>query len=197
MTVNQRTNLAKSQINCRTHVKMDFYNDCSTMLIRPETSADYEAIAYVEEQACGLNEANLVQALRSHQKVILSLVGVFREQVVGHILFSPVAIETPKGAIDAVGLGPLGVLPQFQRQGIGSALVRHGLEALRKDNYAAVVVLGHPNFYSRFGFSASVAYGIKSQYNVPDDVFMVTELVLGALNGKSGTVVYAPEFNSV
>lgn len=167
------------------------------MLIRPETIADYEAIAYVEERACGLNEANLVQALRSRHKVILSLVAVDYEQVVGHILFSPVVIETPEGAIDAVGLGPLGVLPQFQRQGIGSALVRHGLEALKRKNYAAVVVLGHPVFYLRFGFAPSVAYGIKSQYNVPDDVFMVAELVPGALNGKSGTVVYAPEFNSV
>lgn len=167
------------------------------MLIRPETSADYKAITYVEEHACGLNEANLVQVLRFHHKVILSLVAVMNEQVVGHILFSPVVIEATEGVINAVGLGPMGVLPQFQRQGIGSALVRNGLEALRKDNYTAVVVLGHPEFYPRFGFSPSVVYGIKSQYDVPDDVFMVAELVPGALLGKSGTVVYSPEFSSV
>lgn len=167
------------------------------MLIRPEIAADSEAISHVQSQALGAKEAALVEALREHDKVILSLVAVVDEQTVGHILFSPVVIETAKGPSAAVGLGPMGILPQFQRRGIGSALVRAGLDELRKMSHEVVVVLGHPTFYPRFGFRPSVAYGIRSQYHVPDEVFMTVELAPGALTDKAGTVVYASEFRSL
>jgi putative acetyltransferase len=113
---------------------------------------------------------------------------------VGHILFCPVVIEAGKNRFSAVGLGPMAVLPAFQRRGIGSRLVREGLEQLRKNNHAAVVVLGHPEFYPRFGFALASTYGIRSEYNVPDEAFMAIELLPNGLAAKGGTVVYPREF---
>ncbi|MBV9863932.1 MAG: N-acetyltransferase [Abitibacteriaceae bacterium] len=178
------------------------------MIIRPETPADKEAVRYVNEQAFGrAGEADLVEALHARQQVIASLVAVQDDQavqdgqqdgqIVGHILFSPVVVEAQAASHAAVALGPLAVLPQFQGQGIGSALVRRGLEVLRQNNYPLVVVLGHPEFYPRFGFSPASAFGIGCQFQVPDEVFMLAELSPGAAAAIKGTVVYPPEFNEV
>jgi putative acetyltransferase len=118
----------------------------------------------------------------------------------GHILFTPVTIDQGGGRaarLRAMGLAPVAVLPEFQRQGIGSELVRRGLTACRDIGYEAVVVLGHPDFYPRFGFAPASTFGLKCEYSVPDPVFMAIELVPGALKGISGLVKYAPEFASV
>lgn len=169
-----------------------------TPRIRPESAGDAEAIRQVNEQAFGRpEEARLVEALREGNNVVLSLVAVDAGQVVGHILFCPVIIEAEGNLYDAVGLGPMAVLPAFQNRGVGSALVRAGLEALRNQEHAAVVVLGHPEFYPRFGFVPASRHGIRSRYDVPDAVFMVAELAPGALAGKGGTVAYPPEFDAV
>ena len=136
-----------------------------------------------------------MDTLRARGKVTLSLVAVADDRVVGHILFSTVSIEAAEKTVSALGLAPMAVLPEFQRQGIGSLLVRSGLEECRKAGHRVVVVLGHPDYYPRFGFVPSTRHGIKSEFDVPDEVFMVTELSEGALSGCAGTAKYQPEFS--
>jgi putative acetyltransferase len=115
---------------------------------------------------------------------------------VGHVLFSPVVLEPAQPHFKAVGLAPVGVLPEYQKQGIGSRLIREGLEACRDAGYGAVVVLGDPAYYSRFGFSRARDHGLSNEYHT-DEHFMVTALREGTLNGVSSTVKYQPEFQEV
>jgi len=169
-----------------------------TITIRPETNADIAAIHQVNVAAFGRpGEADLVDTLRAQGQIVLSLVAVQDEQIVGHVLFSPVVIPNHGAQLGAAGLGPMAVVPAFQRHGVGSQLVRHGLDLLRADGHEVVAVLGHPRFYPRFGFRLAVHHNIRSQWDLPVDVFMVAELVPGALHGRSGTVMYADAFNSV
>jgi putative acetyltransferase len=166
------------------------------VVIRQEKPEDIAAIRHVNEQAFGRPaEADLVDALRTRGKVTLSLVAVQDDRVVGHILFSPVMIESEGKVFAAVGLAPMAVLPELQRQGIGSLLVKRGLELCREAGHECVVVLGHPEYYPRFGFVPASKYGIKCEYDVPDAVFMAIELREGALQGRAGTAKYQPEFN--
>ena len=168
------------------------------LIVRNEKPEDIAAIHEVNEKAFGQPaEANLVDALRANGKVTISLVAVQDDRVVGHILFSPVTIESEEESLAAVGLAPMAVLPEFQNQGIGSRLVRAGLDGCRKALHESVVVLGHPQYYPRFGFTPASRYGIKSEYDVRDEVFMIMELREGALAGRSGVVKYQPEFNEV
>ncbi len=162
--------------------------------IRLETEADHRAVHSVNEAAFpSPAEANLVDALRSSGAVVLSLVAEAEGRIVGHILFSPMSLSEPATA-KVVGLAPMAVLPSYQRQGIGSALVREGLLRCREAGYGAVVVLGHPEFYPRFGFIPAARFGLRSEYDVPDDVFMVTELIPGALAQASGLIRYDRAF---
>jgi putative acetyltransferase len=164
--------------------------------IRPETAADIPATRRVNELAFGsASEANLVDALREKAHPHISLVAVVEDQVVGHIFFSPVSIES--GPANAMGLAPMAVLPEYQKQGIGSLLVRHGLVEAHRAGFDIVVVLGHPQYYPRFGFFPASQKELRCEYPVPDEVFMVIELEPGALNGKQGLVKYHPEFAQV
>ncbi len=167
-------------------------------MIRLERSEDAAAIRRVNEFAFArLAEANLVDALRDAGAVTLSLVAEREGRIVGHILFSPVTIESPEEAFPAVGLGPMAVEPGLQRSGIGSALVRAGLSALRADGHEVVVVLGHPEYYPRFGFVRASEHGIRWEQYAPDEAFMVLELRAGALGGRGGVVRYRAEFTGV
>jgi putative acetyltransferase len=166
------------------------------MEIRPESSADIDAVhallcaAFGQEQ-----EAKLVDQLRGVAS-IFSFVAIQAGQVVGHICFSPVTIEGEcPNPLKMVGLAPLAVHPDAQRQGIGSALVRHGLAACAELGCQVVVVLGHPTYYPKFGFIPPQQMGLGCEYPVPAEVFMVLELEPGALAGCRGTVKYRPEFN--
>jgi putative acetyltransferase len=166
--------------------------------IRPEQPEDVAAIRYVNEHAFNRPaEADLVDKLRQHGKVTLSLVAVHESQIVGHILFTPVVIESTQRSTAAVGLAPMAVLPELQNRGIGALLVNAGLDECRRAGQRIVVVLGHPRYYPRFGFAPASRYGIRSEYDVPDEVFMAIELQPGALTGCAGTVKYQPEFNDV
>src|SRR5262249_41341799 len=139
-------------------------------------------------------EADIVDAVRSNGATTLSLVALLRGELVGHILFSPVIVHSPKGDFDAVGLGPMAVMPEFQRNGIGSQLVERGLTELRAACHQLVIVLGHAEYYPRFGFAKASAFGIRSEYDVSDDVFMALELTPGVLRGRGGGGVrYRPE----
>ncbi|RYG67144.1 N-acetyltransferase [bacterium] len=164
------------------------------MTIRPETLADIAAIYYVNEAAFGRpEEARLVDALRQNHRVTLSLVAEEEGEIVGHILFFPLHI----GKHSSLGLGPMAVVPSHQKQGIGSQLVRAGIEALRKSRHTGIVVLVHPEFYPRFGFEKASKYGITCPFEVPDEAFMALELRDGAMANISGRVEYSPEFSEV
>jgi len=160
------------------------------MLIRAEKENDRDAVYAVNASAFEtLSEANLVDTLREQAHPVVSLVAEDNGEVVGHILFSPVFLPGYPD-LKAMGLAPMAVTPEHQREGIGSALVRAGLERCKQQGFTAVVVLGHSDYYPRFGFSPSSQFGIDSEYEVPDEAFMAMELEPGALNGKTGTVEY-------
>jgi putative acetyltransferase len=168
------------------------------MIIRPEKPEDIPAVRIVNELAFGgAAEADIVDALRRNGKATISLVAEDDGRVVGHILFSPVTIETSERELVGVGLAPMSVIPERQNQRIGSLLVEEGLRRCREDGHRFVVVLGHPNYYPRFGFVPAGRFGIKSEYDVADEVFMVMELREGALRECAGMVKYQPEFNEV
>ena len=167
------------------------------IFIRHERSGDAHAIRFVLEEAFGQSiEADLVDALRRRGALTLSLVALREDEVVGHIVFSPVTIESAESNFDAIGLGPMAVLPLYQGKGIGSQLVRIGLEQCRQAGHEIVVVLGYPDFYGRFGFVPTRHRGLHCEFDVPDGVFMVMELRQGALAGRGGLVKYQPEFKS-
>jgi putative acetyltransferase len=164
--------------------------------IRPETAADHAAIREVNRLAFGgEGEARLVDSLRDGGHARMSLVAEVDGRVVGHILFSTLTITTAQGEIEALSLAPLAVIPSHQRKGIGSSLVREGLRACREAGHRIVIVLGHPEFYPRFGFSAKLAEPLPSSYSGP--AFMAVELVPDALKGIEGEVRYPPPFQDL
>jgi putative acetyltransferase len=125
-----------------------------------------------------------------------SFVALPSDRIVGHILFSPVVVEGKCSSnLSILGLAPVAVLPEYQRQGIGTLLIQQGLEECRRSGFHAVVVLGHPDFYSRFGFIPASRKSLKCEYDVPEEAFMVLELESGALEDCSGTVKYRSEFS--
>jgi putative acetyltransferase len=166
------------------------------LIIRPEEDSDLEAVRRVHRLAFGRDdEARLVDALRAQGYARLALVAQMDREVVGHILFSALPIITPSGTVPGLALAPLAVLPEFQRQGIGSGLVRRGLEACRDQGERIVIVLGHPDYYPRFGFSATLARRLQSPFGDTDS-FMALELTPGALAQVSGAVRYPPPFEA-
>ena len=166
------------------------------MTVRPERLENVSAIRVVNEQAFARTaEADIVDALRRNGKAILSLVAEDNGRIVGHILFSPVTIQSNETELTGAGLAPLAVVPDRQNQGIGSMLVEEGLRRLREAGHRFVVVLGHPNYYPRFGFFPASRFNIKSEYDVADEVFMAMELQAGALQDQSGIARYQQEFN--
>ncbi len=169
------------------------------LIIKEETPGDISAIDRVNELAFKRrDEAELVAALRRGQKISFSLVAVQDEQIVGHILFSPMRIISESGTVyPAVGIGPAAVLPAYQRQGIGARLIEKGLAKCRTEGHRIVLVLGHPTYYPRFGFQPAGQFGIKCAYDVPDEAFMALALESAVLSEVSGTAYYEPEFDGV
>jgi putative acetyltransferase len=162
--------------------------------IREERPGDAAAIRDVNRLAFGKDqEANIVDALRADGAALLSLVATSNDRIVGHILYSPVSVD---GAIGA-GLGPMAVHPDSQRQGIGSALVEAGTARMRERGCPFIVVLGHVDFYPRFGFRPASASGIACEWDVPDDVFMVLVLNQPKMQGIAGLARYRDEFSAV
>lgn len=164
------------------------------MQIKPEGAADIAAVRAVNRAAFETStEADLVDALREQAEAIVSLVAEDAGSVVGHILFSPVTLSG-HAELKIMGLAPMAVLPAQQRRGIGSALVRAGLDRCKALGCDALVVVGHPEYYPRFGFMPASRFGIGCEYGVPDEVFMALELEPGILRGKSGTIRYHAAF---
>lgn len=164
--------------------------------IRQEIEADAPAIWSVQEQAFSEElVARVVDMVRASDSMVLSLVAVTGDQVVGHVLFSPITVESSPADSRWVALGPLGVLPDYQGRGIGSSLVREGLALCRVRGYDGVVLHGAPGYYARFGFVRASDHGLTNAFeNLPE--FQVTELRQGALEQVAGAVRFAPEFNA-
>jgi len=167
------------------------------MQIRPERPEDHAAVAALHERAFGQPaEARLVEALRAAGAATVSLVAEREGRVVGHVLFSPVTVRDGAREWGAIGLGPVAALPEQQRSGIGSALVRAGLARCRALRHGVVLVLGHATYYPRFGFRPAAEVGLRWEQG-HDESFFVVELEPGALAGRRGVVRYRPEFSAV
>ncbi len=166
------------------------------MLIRAEETDDRQLVYTVNVAAFDTPaEARLVDTLRAQARPMISLVAEDNGTVVGQIMFSPVSLSGHP-EVKLMGLAPMAVRPDLQRQGIGTALVRAGLLRCRKLGYVAVIMLGHAAYYPRFGFLPAVRFGIDSEYDVPEEVFMALELEPEALKGKSGRVRYHDAFSA-
>lgn len=164
--------------------------------IRKEEAKDIEAIRRVNEQAFGRhNEADLVDKLRNSKVLSVSLVAEQDGEITGQIAFSPAALEDDNSGLKIVALGPVAVLPALQRRGTGSKLVREGLKECRRLGFAAVILVGHPDFYPRFGFIPARPKGFTcGGFEVPDNVWMVIELNKDSLKGRTGTIFFRSEF---
>ena len=162
-------------------------------VVRSENTEDHSTVRSVNEAAFRRSdEADLVERLWSEGVVLASLVAELKGRVVGHILFSRMSIDTDHAAIPAVALAPMAVLPEYQRRAIGGQLIRCGLDLLRRRGEHVVVVLGHPDYYPRFGFSAERAGSLESPF--PRNGFMALELIPNALDGVRGKVRYPTAF---
>jgi putative acetyltransferase len=166
------------------------------MTIREEQPHDVAAIREINLRAFDTSaEADIVDLLRQRCAERLSLVAQLGDQLVGHILFTPAMAQAGAQPIKGMALAPLAVLPLYQQQGIGSALVRCGVEMVRAAGYPFLIVLGHPRYYPRFGFERASAYGLKSEYSgVPEEAFMIMVFEPEIVKLAFGEVRYQPEF---
>jgi putative acetyltransferase len=139
-------------------------------------------------------ESNIVDALRANCAALLSLVATLNDRVVGHIMYSPVSVG---GNVTGAALGPMAVLPEYQRQGIGSKLIEAGNQKLKDAGCPFIIVVGHADYYPRFGFRPASEYGIKCEWDVPNDVFMLLVLDEAKMKNVSGLAKYRHEFSTV
>ena len=168
--------------------------------ICPESPGDIPGILEVQRQAFAQDgEARLVNALREDGDINpeLSLVAVHDGNIIGHILFSPISIVSDTTTTPAFALAPLAVHQDYQCRGVGAALIEEGLNACRKQDPHIVIVVGHPGYYPRFGFTQASEWGIQAPFPCPDNAFMAFGLTPGALDGVSGTVEYPLAFDRV
>ncbi len=172
------------------------------LTIRQETPDDFENVFNLNQIAFGQdNEAKLVDSLRRNLKVFvpeLSIVATENNKIVGHILFTKINIKNDKGNLfESLGLAPIAVSPELQKKGIGGQLIRTGLETAKKLGFTSVIVLGHENYYPKFGFEPAEKWNIKVPFDVPTTAFMAIELEQDALKNTTGTVIYPKEFETV
>lgn len=166
--------------------------------IRPERPEDSAAVIAINDRAfAGTAESELVVAIRESGRPVISLLAYSDDTPVGHIFFSPIQIRSEGPTIATLALAPMAVLPAFQRRGIGTLLVEAGLKQCARQDCQVVIVVGHPTFYSRFGFRPATGMGLGSVYSSAGDAFMALELAEGVLAGRAGFVEYPAEFANV
>ncbi len=168
--------------------------------IRKETESDFGKVKELLDQAFGqAGEGKLVEKLRENPEFIpeLSLVAEFNKEVVGYILFFPIRIKSDKKELRSLALAPMAVLPRHQRSGVGKRLVTEGLARAKEFGHRSVVVLGHPQYYPRFGFMPASRWKIKAPFEVPDDAFLALEMGEGGLGKSGGLVEYPAEFSGL
>ena len=167
-------------------------------MIRDEAAGDAPAVrAVLEEAFASPLEAGIVDALRADCPDRLSLVAEADGGIVGHILFTPAEIDAAEGVVRGYGLAPVAVRPAWQRRGIGSALIAEGTRRLRDAGVPYVIVLGHPEYYPRFGFERASRHGVRCQWpGVPDEAFMLLVLDPAVAPRLAGLARYRPEFDA-
>ncbi len=166
--------------------------------IRPELQCEYECVENITRDAFSRNdEATLLNTIRKTPNYIpeLSLVARNEEEVLGHILFTKVRIINEETEHTSIALGPMSVISSRQKEHIGSQLVLAGLDAAKQLGYSHVIVLGHENYYPKFGFQPAKSFGIRASFDVPSSYFMARELDEGSLSKVSGFVVYDDAFS--
>jgi len=162
--------------------------------IREEHPSDIADVRDVNRRAFEQDqEPNIVDALRSNEASLLSLVAAVNGRVVGHIMYSPIIVGQSTGA----ALGPMAVVPEYQRQGIGSKLVEAGNQKLKDAGCPFIIVVGHADYYPRFGFKPASVHGITCEWEMPDNVFMLLVLDETKMEGVSGLAKYRSEFSTV
>jgi len=165
------------------------------VVIRDRVPADDEAIRHLNDQAFGgRSESSLIDALRATDLAAVELVAVESGGILGHILFSRLDLVVDERPVRSLALAPMSVSPARQRAGIGRDLARNGIERARDKGWEAVIVLGHPGFYPRFGFSAAAARALEAPFS--GEAFMALALKPGALDGRAGRVIYPPAFGA-
>ena len=170
------------------------------IIIRKETPDDFAQVARLIEMAfCQKNEAMLVEKLRHNKKYnpMLSIVADYGGYVMGHILFFPIVIKSRDSETESLALAPLSVSPEFQKMGVGGRLIHHGVKIAQEIGYGSAIVLGHPKYYSRFGFVPAIKWNIKAPFEVPEDALMAMEFEQGALKNAGGIVEYPLEFSEL
>ncbi len=169
------------------------------MTLRPAKPDELGIILDIHRQAFGRElEALVAEKLTILPEYLpdLSLVAETEEGIVGHVMLSLFHHENPDWERRIVALGPIGVLPHLQREGIGSALMRGAIERAAGAGYRGIALLGHPTYYPRFGFRPASTWGISFSYDVPDDVAMALELEPGSLQGAAGNIYYSAAFGA-
>ena len=165
------------------------------IVVRPEGPGDLADVRRILLHAFGgPEEADVVDTLRDADAIAVALVAEVEGRVAGHIAFTPMFSGTTGLDVGILSLAPMAVDPAFQRRGVGHALVRGGLDACREAGAGAVIVLGHPGYYPRFGFSRASGFGVRCEWDVPDEAFMAMALTPGALDDVTGVVRFRPEF---
>jgi len=166
------------------------------ILIRKEEKKDYNDIFEINKSAFGQEEeSKLIDKIRSGDNFIsdISLVAEIDGKIIGHILFSKIEISG-SSIFKSLALAPMAVVPEFQKKGVGSKLIKEGIRKAKDLEFESIIVLGHKDYYPRFGFQKASKWNIKCPFEAPDETFMAIELFENALKDKSGTVVYPPEF---
>lgn len=167
------------------------------LYVRGEKAADYADIYEINKLAFGReDESRLIEDIRKtkNYEFGFSLVAVKEDKILGHALFSKAFVVHKGRRFKCLALGPIAVLPEHQRKGIGKALIAEGFERAKEVGFGAVVVLGDPAYYEQFGFKPSTAYKVRCSFAPAPEYFMVKEITRNALRGIIGTVQYAREF---
>ncbi|QCR33483.1 GNAT family N-acetyltransferase [Lysinibacillus sp. SGAir0095] len=174
------------------------------ILIRKELTKEYNTTekvvkkAFLNEEYSDKKEHLLVSRIRKSDSFIpeLSLLAIDQDnEIVGHILLSKITIVNDDKTVDSLALAPVSVIPEHQKKGIGSQLIHAALKKAKEIGYHSVIVLGHKNYYPKFGFKQASLWNIQAPFDVPDEVFMALELTENSLENVQGVVHYSNAFS--